>query len=120
MMPWVSGRGLKKGNPKARQKRSLMHETIKVLNCLSKSAQAKIKGSLHDIWQAELKADAEKAYEIFNKMHETKYPKAAICLQKDRDEMLAFYDFPAQHWLSIRTGNTIKSSIGTSRHLPNF
>ena len=91
-----------------------------VFNCWSKSAQAKAKGSLHDIWQAESKADAEKACELFNKMYEPKYLKAAICLQKDRDEMLAFYDFPAQHWLSIRTGNTIKSSIGTSRHLPNF
>ena len=120
MMPWVSGRGLKKGNPKARQKRSLMHKTIKVLNCLSKSAQAKVKGSLHDIWQAESKADAEKACEMFNKMYEPKYPKAAICLQKDRDEMLAFYDFPAQHWLSIRTGNPIKSSLALAATFQTF
>ena len=65
-----------------------MHKTIKMLNCLSKSAQAKVKGSLHDIWQAESKADAEKAYELCIKMYEPKYRKAAICLQKDRDSML--------------------------------
>ena len=97
-----------------------MHKTIKVLKCLSKSAQAKANGSLHYIWQVESKADVEKACEMFNKMHEPKYSKAAICLQKECDEMLAFYDFLAQHWQSIRTGNPIKSSFGTSRHLPNF
>ena len=66
-----------------------MHKTIKVLNCTAKSAQTKVKGSWHDIWQAGSKADAEKAYELFVKMYEQKYPKAAICLQKkDRDGML--------------------------------
>jgi transposase-like protein len=72
-----------------------MHKTMNVLNCLPKSAQAKAKDVLHDIWQAETKADAEKAVDLFIKMYEPKYPKASICLQKDRDEMLAFYDFPA-------------------------
>jgi transposase-like protein len=97
-----------------------MYKTIKVLNCLSKSAQAKTQGSFFDIWQEVLKADAEKACELFIKMYEPEYPKAAICLQKDRDEILAFYDFPTQHCQSIRTSNPIKSSFGTSRHLPNF
>ena len=69
---------------------------MNVLNCLPKSAQAKAKDSLHDIWQAETKADAEKAFDLFIKMYEPKYPKASICLQKDRGEMLAFYDFPAR------------------------
>ena len=72
--------------------------------------------SLHDIWQAGTKADAEKAFDLFIKMYEPKYPKAAICLQKDRAEMLAFYDFPAQHWQSIRTSNPIESTFGTIRH----
>ena len=102
--------------PETRQQRCWMHKTMNVLNCLPKSAQAKAKGSLHDIWQAETKADAEKAFDLFVKMYEPKYPKAAICLQKDRDEMLAFYDFPAQHWQSIRTSNPIESSFGTIRH----
>ena len=65
-----------------------MHKTIKVLKCLSKSAQAKANGSLHYIWQVESKADVEKACEMFNKMYEPKYPKATICLQKDRYGML--------------------------------
>jgi putative transposase len=102
--------------PETRQQRCWMHKTMNVLNCLPKSAQAKAKDSLHDIWQAETKENAEKAFDLFVKMYEPKYPKAAICLQKDRDEMMAFYDFPAQHWQSIRTSNPIESSFGTIRH----
>jgi putative transposase len=102
--------------PETRQQRCWMHKTMNVLNCLPKSAQAKAKGSLHDIWQAETKADAEKAFDLFVKMYEPKYPKAAICIQKNRGEMLAFYDFPAQHWQSIRTSNPIESTFGTIRH----
>ena len=102
--------------PETRQQRCWMHKTMNVLNCLPKSAQAKAKDSLHDIWQAETKSDAEKAFDLFIKMYEPKYPKAATCLQKDRDEMLAFYDFPAQHWQSIRTSNPIESTFGTIRH----
>ena len=102
--------------PETRQQRCWMHKTMNVLNCLPKSAQAKAKGSLHDIWQAETKADAEKAFDLFIKMYEPKYPKAAFCLQKDRDEMMAFYDFPARHWQSIRTSNPIESTFGTIRH----
>jgi putative transposase len=102
--------------PETHQQRCWMHKTMNVLNCLPKSAQAKAKGSLHDIWQAETKADAEKSFDLFIKMYEPKYPKAAICLQKDRDEMMAFYDFPAQHWQSIRTSNPIESTFGTIRH----
>ena len=102
--------------PETRQQRCWMHKTMNVLNCLPNSAQAKAKDSLHDIWQAETKSDAEKAFDLFIKMYEPKYPKAATCLQKDRDEMLAFYDFPAQHWQSIRTSNPIESTFGTIRH----
>ena len=71
---------------------------------------------LHNIWQAETQADAEKAFDLFIKTYEPKYPKAAICLQKDREELMAFYDFPAQHWQSIRTSNPIESTFGTIRH----
>ena len=102
--------------PETRQQRCWMHKTMNVLNCLPKSAQAKAKDSLHDIWQAETKADAENAFNLFVKMYEPKYPKAAICLQKDRDELMAFFDFPAQHWQSIRTSNPIESTFGTIRH----
>jgi len=99
-----------------RQQRCWMHKTMNVLNCLPKSAQAKAKQALHAIWQAETKADAEKAFDLFLKTYEPKYPKAAICLQKDREELMAFYDFPAQHWQSIRTSNPIESTFGTIRH----
>jgi putative transposase len=99
-----------------RQQRCWMHKTMNVLNCLPKSSQAKAKQAPHAIWQAETKADAEKAFELFIKTYEPKYPKAAWCLHKDREELVAFYYFPAQHWQSIRTSNLIESSFATIRH----
>jgi transposase-like protein len=63
----------------------------------------------------EHKADAEKAFDMPIKTFESKYPKA-ICLQKDHEELMAFYDFPAQHWQSIRTSNPIESTFGTTQH----
>jgi len=102
--------------PETRQQRCWMHKTMNVLNCLPKSAQPKAKQALHHIWQAETQTDAEKAFDLFIKTYEPKYPKAAICLHKDREELMAFYDFPAQHWQSIRTSNPIESTFGTIRH----
>ena len=66
---------------------------MNVLNCLPKSVQAKAKQALHAVWQAETKADAEKAFDLFLKTYEPKYPKATLCLHKDREELMAFYDF---------------------------
>ncbi len=83
--------------PETRQQRCWMHKTMNVLNCLPRSAQPKAKQALHNIWQAETQADAEKAFDLFIKTYEPKYPKAAICLHKDREELMAFYQFPAQH-----------------------
>ena len=102
--------------PKTRSQRCWVHKCGNVLNYLPKSAQPRAKQALHEIWQAETKADAEKAFDLFIESYEAKYPKAAICLQKDREEMLAFYDFPALHWQSIRTSNPIESTFGTIRH----
>lgn len=102
--------------PESRQQRCWMHKTMNVLNCLPKSLQAKAKQALHEIWQANTREDAEKAFDLFLKTYEPKYPKAALCLQKDRGELMAFYDFPAQHWQSIRTSNPIESTFGTIRH----
>ena len=102
--------------PETCQQRCWMHKTMNVPNCLPKSPQKKAKDSLHNIWRAETKAEAEKAFDLVAKMYEPKYPKAAICLQKDREEMMAFYDFPAQHWQSIRTSNRIEFTFGTIRH----
>jgi len=98
------------------QQRCWMHKTMNVLNCLPKSGQAKAKQALHEIWQAETKDDAERAFDLFLNTYEPKYPKATLCLQKDREELMAFYDFPAQHWQSIRTSNPIESTFGTIRH----
>jgi transposase-like protein len=99
-----------------RQQRCWMHKTMNVLNYLPKSSQAKAKEALHNIWQAETKVDAEKTFDLFIKTYEAKYPKATLCLQKDREELMAFYDFPAKHWQSLRTSNPIESTFGTIRH----
>ena len=99
-----------------RQQRCWMHKTGNVLNCVPKSVQQKVKTALHDIWQADTKENAEAAFEQFEELFEAKYPKAVQCLQKDREELLAFYDFPAQHWQSLRTTNPIESTFGTIRH----
>lgn len=99
-----------------RQQRCWMHKTGNVLNCAPKSVQPKMKAALHDIWQADTKGNAEAAFDQFEKLFEAKYPKAVLCLQKDREELMAFYDFPAQHWQSLRTTNPIESTFGTIRH----
>jgi len=103
-------------NPDTKQQRCWMHKTMNVLNCLPKSAHAKAKQALHAIWQAETKENAEKAFDLFIETYDPKYPKATLCLQKDRDELVAFFDFPAQHWQSIRTSNPIESTFATIRH----
>jgi transposase-like protein len=99
-----------------RQQRCWMHKTGNVLNCVPKSVQPKVKTALYDIWQADTKENAEAAFDQFEELFEAKYPKAVQCLQKDREELMAFYDFPAQHWQSLRTTNPIESTFGTIRH----
>ena len=102
--------------PDTRQQRCWMHKTGNVLNCVPKSIQPKIKQALHEIWQAETRQDAYRAFDLFIETYEAKYPKATLTLQKDREELLAFYDFPAPHWQSLRTTNPIESTFGTIRH----
>ena len=68
---------------------------MNVLNCLHKLSQPKAKKAFHDIWWAETKKDADKAFDLFLKTYEAKYPKATLCLQKDREELMAFFGFPA-------------------------
>ena len=101
--------------PKTRAQRCWMHKTGNVLNYLPKSKQPFAKDKLHEIWMAETKADAVKAFVSFMETFEAKYPKATECLEKDRDELLAFYDFPAQHWIHLRTTNPIESTFATVR-----
>jgi putative transposase len=93
-----------------------VHKTANVLNAMPKSVQAKAKGHLHDIWQAEPKADADTAFDFFIETYGVKYEKAASKLTKDRDVLLAFYNFPAEHWKHIRTTNPIESVFATVRH----
>jgi putative transposase len=98
-----------------KEQRCWVHKTANVLNQMPKASQPKAKGKLHEIDLAETKADAEKAFDLFVKTYQAKYPKATECLSKDRDELLRFYDFPAEHWVHIRTTNPIESTFATVR-----
>jgi len=98
-----------------RQQRCWVHKTANVLNKVPKAMQPKIKEALHDIWMADTRQNAHKAFESCIKRFEDKYSGAMKCLGKDKDSMLAFYDFPAVHWQHIRTSNPIESIFATVR-----
>ena len=102
--------------PTTRQQRCWMHKTGNVLNYLPKRSQPKAKKMLHDIWQAETRENANLSFDLFIESYEAKYPRAVECLIRDRSELLTFFDFPAQHWQSIRTSNPIESAFATIRH----
>jgi transposase-like protein len=101
---------------KVREQRCWVHKTANVLNKLPKSVQSKAKTALQNIWMAETRKDAEAAFDRFIELYEAKYDKAVTCLRKDRDVLLAFYDFPAEHWKHLRTTNPIESTFATVRH----
>ena len=98
-----------------RWQRCWVHKTANVLNQLPKSIQAKAKKKLHQIWMAPDKAEAQRHFDDFISIYEAKYPKAAQCLEKDREVLLTFYEFPAEHWRHIRTTNPIESTFSTVR-----
>lgn len=102
--------------PKTREQRCWVHKTANVLNRLPKSQHAKAKRALQEIWMAETKTDADAAFDAFIESYQVKYDKAAECLEKDREALLAFYDFPAEHWKHLRTTNPIESTFATVRH----
>ena len=102
--------------PKTAEQRCWVHKSANVLNKLPVSQQPKAKRSLQEIWMAETKAAAEAALDAFIDSYALKYEKAADCLAKDRDALLAFYDFPAEHWKHLRTTNPIESTFATVRH----
>jgi transposase-like protein len=102
--------------PATRQQRCWVHKTANILNDMPKAMQAKVKADLHNIWMAESRLEAEKALSVFLQKYQAKYPKAAERLSRDKDELLAFYDFPAEHWTHIRTTNPIESTFATVRH----
>ena len=96
-----------------RQQRCWMHKTGNVLNRLPKVVQPKAKKALHQIWMAETRQDAYRAFDEFITTYQLKFPKATACLAKDREELLTFYDFPAEHWPHLRTTNPIESTFAT-------
>jgi putative transposase len=98
-----------------KEQRCWVHKTANVLDKLPKGSQPKAKRMLHDIYMAEGRAKAEKAFDLFVKTYQAKYPKATECLVRDREVLLAFYDFPAEHWVHIRTTNPIESTFATVR-----
>ena len=89
---------------------------MNVLNKMPKSVKPKAKADLKEIWMAESRDEAEKAFNGFFAKYKAKYDKAADCLAKDRETLLAFYDFPAEHWKHIRTSNPIENTFATVRH----
>jgi putative transposase len=102
--------------PTTAQQRCWVHKTANVLNTLPKSVQPKAKADLHNIWMAETRGQADVAFDRFVEKYGAKYDKAVACLTKDRVALLAFFDFPAEHWRHIRTTNPIESTFATVRH----
>jgi putative transposase len=101
--------------PTTREQRCWVHKTANVLDKLPKRLQPEAKDKLHQIWMAETRADAEQAFDLFVETYQAKYPKATECLTKDRAVLLTFYDFPAEHWIHLRTTNPIESTFATVR-----
>jgi transposase-like protein len=106
-------RALAKCYPDTVHQRCWVHKTANVLAALPKSVHPKVKDALHEIWMAETRAEAHTAFDRILVRFEAKYPKAMEKLTKDREELLAFYDFPAEHWVHIRTTNPIESTFST-------
>ncbi|RQU48233.1 IS256 family transposase [Burkholderia cenocepacia] len=102
--------------PQTRHQRCWFHKIGNVLNALPKSQQSKAKAALTEIWNAATRADAIAAYNQFVATYTAKYPKAVEKITKDHDALLAFYDFPAEHWQHVRTTNPIESTFATVRH----
>ena len=102
--------------PTTRHQRCWVHKTSNVLNKMPKSVQPAAKQALREIWQAPDRATAEAAISTFAEKYAAKYEKAVTCLTKDRDALLTFYDFPAEHWDHLRTSNPIESVFATVRH----
>jgi transposase-like protein len=108
-------KALRKVYPATRMQRCWVHKTANVLNKMPKSVQAKAKSMLHDIWMASTRKEAGEAFDLFLETFSGKYPAATACLDKDRDALLVFYDFPAEHWIHLRTSNPIESTFASVR-----
>lgn len=101
--------------PTTQEQRCWVHKAVNVLNAMPKHLHPKAKSMLHDIWMAATWAEAGKALDLFTDSFAAKYPKACECLTKDREVLLRFYDFPAEHWGHLRTTNPIESVFATVR-----
>jgi transposase-like protein len=101
--------------PQTREQRCWVHKTANILDKMPKSLHEKAKAMLQDIWMAATRQEASKAFALFGQTFEAKYPKAVECLVKDREVLLTFYDFPAEHWIHLRTTNPIESTFATVR-----
>ena len=101
--------------PNTREQRCWVHKTANVLDSLPKRLREEAKEKLHDIWMADTKQHAHEALNLFVKTYEAKYPKAVERLVKDQEALLSFYDFPAEHWMHLRTTNPIESTFATVR-----
>jgi len=102
--------------PATREQRCWVHKTANVLDKLPKRLQPAAKEKLHEIWMSDTREHAGQAFDLFLEIYQAKYPKACECLAKDRDVLLSFYDFPAEHWIHLRTTNPIESTFATVRH----
>jgi transposase-like protein len=98
-----------------REQRCWVHKTANVLEKLPQSMQGKAKAMLQDIYLAPTREEANKAFDRFTTLYRNKYDKAVACLEKDREELLAFYDFPAEHWVHLRTTNPVESTFASVR-----
>lgn len=108
-------KALKQVWPNTREQRCWVHKTANILDNLPKRLQPEAKQKLHEIWMADTRENAEKAFDLFVATYQAKYPKAVQCLVKDRKVLLTFYDFPAEHWIHLRTTNPIESTFATVR-----
>ena len=102
--------------PTTRHQRCTVHKTVNVLDKLPTSVQPAAKRDLRQIWTAPDRKSADAAMVLFAEKYQAKYDKAVACLMKDRDVLLTFYDFPAEHWDHLRTANPIESVFATVRH----
>jgi len=102
--------------PATKEQRCWVHKSANILDKMPKSMQGKAKQRIHDMYLAETKEQALAAYNEFLHLYEAKYPKACACLREDKEVLFTFYDFPAEHWVHIRTTNPIESTFSTVRH----
>ena len=106
---------LRKVYPETREQRCWVHKTANVLNKMPKSVQPRAKADLHEIWLSDTRQNADRAFDVFLEKYQAKYEQACNCLNKDRDVLMTFYDFPAEHWKHLRTTNPIESTFATIR-----